>query len=113
VPAQSDPVPMPKPVPAARAPAATEPAISPSAGGATQVQLAALTSEEQAMAEWARLSHKMPELFGVRHPAVTRTEHDGKTWFRLRTGGFADVAQATAFCQRVREKGAACAIASF
>jgi hypothetical protein len=113
VPAQSDPVPMPKPVPAARLPAATEPAIAPPTGGATQVQLAALTSEEQANAEWARLSKKMPDLFGVRHPAVSRTEHDGKTWFRLRTGGFADVAQATAFCHRVREKGAACAIASF
>jgi hypothetical protein len=78
-----------------------------------QVQLAALPSEEAAMTEWQRLSRKMPDMLGARHPAVSRIERDGKTYFRLRTGGFTDVAQATAFCQRIREKGTGCTIASF
>jgi hypothetical protein len=65
------------------------------------------------MAEWRLLSHRMPDLLSARHPAVMRAEHDGKPIWRLRTGGFADVAAATAFCQQVRAKGGGCAIASF
>jgi hypothetical protein len=105
--------PEPRPVAPSRPAAVARPLTPPSGSGATQVQLAALPSEEAAMTEWARLSHRMPDMLGARHPAVSRTEHDGKVWFRLRTGGFADVADATAFCQRVREKGGGCSLASF
>ena len=116
--------PAPPPVTAApeqRAPAVAAPpaarttapvAASPSTGGA-QVQLAALSSEGAALSEWQRLAHKMPELLSSRRPAISRTEHDGRVFFRLRTGGFADIAQATSFCQHVREKGGGCSIASF
>jgi hypothetical protein len=83
------------------------------AAGAMQVQLAALASEEGAMTEWQRLSHKMPDLLAARHPAVSRSERDGKTFYRLRTGGFSDVAQATQFCERVKAKGGGCSVASF
>ena len=96
-----------KPLPPSRAVTA-----APSTGGA-QVQLAAMDTEAAAMAEWQRLSKRMPELMGSRHPAVERTEREGKTLFRLRTGGFTDVAQASAFCTQVRSKGAGCTIASF
>jgi hypothetical protein len=77
------------------------------------VQLAALASQEAAMTEWQRLSKRMPDLLASRHPAVQRVDVDGKTFFRLRTGGFADIAQATAFCTEVRAKGGGCSIASF
>ncbi len=92
-------------------PAMVKPAVAALPGAA--VQLAALGSEQAALVEWQRLAHKMPALLGDRHPAVLRADHDGKTYYRLRTGGFTDIAQATAFCEQVRAKGAGCALARF
>jgi hypothetical protein len=83
------------------------------AGGKTLVQLAALTSEDAAKSEWERLAKRMPDLLGKRQPAVSKIDRDGKTWYRLRTGGFSDIAQATAFCEQVRAKGNGCSIAAF
>lgn len=87
--------------------------VAPVTAGTTQVQLAALGSEQAALVEWQRLTHKMPALLGEKHPAVLRSERDGKTFYRLRTGGFADIADATAFCEQVRAKGGGCALARF
>ena len=50
---------------------------------------------------------------GRQAAAVSKIEHDGHTFWRLRTGGFSDTAQATLFCMRVRAKGAACSVADF
>ncbi len=77
------------------------------------VQLAALRSEDEARQEWERLAHKMPDLLAGKRPAIARTEREGQTYWRLRTGAFADAAEATAFCQRVRAKGAGCTPAAF
>ena len=85
---------------------------APAVGG-LQVQLAALGTEAAATAEWQRLSKLMPDLFASRHPDVQRADRDGKTYFRLRTGGFTNVAQATSFCTQIKAKGAGCSIASF
>ncbi len=93
-------------------PAAPAPATQ-AAGKGTLVQFAALGSEEAARAEWAHLNKRIPDLLGGRQPSFTKTERDGKTYWRVRTGGFADMAQATSFCERARAKGAACSIASF
>ena len=82
-------------------------------GGRAAVQLAALGSEQSAMLEWQRLTHRMPDLLGGRAPSVQKTEAHGKTFYRLRTGGFTDIAQATAFCQEVRAKGGGCELARF
>jgi hypothetical protein len=93
--------------------AAAEHPAHPASGKGTLVQLASLSSEDAAKVEWERLEKRMPDLLGNRQPAVTRFERDGKTFWRLRTGGFADIAQATVFCEQVRAKGSGCTIAAF
>lgn len=83
------------------------------AGKATLVQLAAVSSETAAKTEWERLQKRMPDLLDRHQPAISKTERDGRTLWRVRTGGFADVSQANSFCERVRSKGAGCSVADF
>ncbi len=103
--------------PPAMPPATTAKAAPPqaaaTASGSTLVQLAALGSEAAAMAEWQRLGKMLPDVFGDRRPTLQKAERDGKAFWRLRTTGFTDVADATAFCAKLRAKGASCTIASF
>lgn len=75
------------------------------------VQLAAVDSEGAAQSEWQRLAKRMPDLLGDHRPVVERADRDGRAVWRVRTGGFTDIAEATAFCARVRAKGAACSLA--
>ena len=90
--------------------AAAAPDLSRIAAG-PQVQLAALKSEQAALGEWDRLMRRMPELLGGRAPTVMKIARaDGKVFFRLRTSGFPDIAHATSFCEKVRAKGASCAL---
>jgi len=93
--------------PAVPSPAARQ---APAAAG-TLVQLAAVDSEGAAQTEWQRLAKRMPDLLGDRRPVVQRADREGHAVWRVRTGGFADIADATAFCARVRAKGGACSIA--
>ena len=79
----------------------------------TLVQLAAVDTEQGAQAEWQRLAKRMPDALGDRRLVLQRAERDGKAVWRVRTGGFSDVADATAFCSRLRAKGASCTIAAF
>ncbi|MDT7950251.1 MAG: SPOR domain-containing protein [Acetobacteraceae bacterium] len=95
----------------AAAPAQARPGAPPAAG-TVFVQVAAVDSEAGTQAEWQRLSHKAPDLLGDRKLSVAKTERDGKTFWRLRTGGFADIAGATEFCRKLRAKGLGCSIGS-
>lgn len=88
-------------------PVAAAPAPS---GHAATVQLAALSSEDAARGEWQALTKRLPDLLGGRQPSYSRTEHDGHTFWRVRTSGFSDAAQARGFCEKVRAKGLGCSV---
>ena len=77
------------------------------------MQVAALGSEQAARAEWERMARRWPDLFGGHHPAFSKIEHGGQVFWRVRTGGFDGVAQATMFCERLRAKGGGCSVADF
>jgi cell division septation protein DedD len=91
--------------------AATPPAAAVSRSAT--VQLAALSSEQAARGEWEALSKRMPDLLGSRQPSYSRTDRNGRTFWRVRTAGFTDVAQARGFCEKVRAKGVGCSVAEF
>ena len=101
-----------KPAPVAPPAAKSEVPPHAAAGGAI-VQLAALETEDAARSEWKRLEHRYHGLLDGRTPVFSRTEHAGKTFWRVRTGGFADAAQAVLFCERVKQKGGGCTVAGF
>jgi len=52
---------------------------------------------------------------GIEHPtpAIALTAFTQVERERLRTAGFADVNDAKSFCEKVRAKGAGCAVAEF
>jgi hypothetical protein len=105
------PLPPPSPSVAAQPAAPAAPASAPAparADGPVQVQLAAVGSEAAVQPEWNRLRARMPDLLGNRAVLVSRGERDGQPFWRVRTGGFADVAAARAFCDQVRARGFTC-----
>jgi len=109
-----------KPVVAAAAPVAEAPALrlptvqtpTPALSGAA-VQLAAFESQQAAEQDWGKMAEKMPAMFNGHTPVVERARVAGRTVYRLRTGGFASLSAATAFCKGIREKGGDCSIAAF
>ena len=97
------------PAAAAPQPAAARPAPAP--GGTIRVQLGALTSDEAARAEWDRLAARHADLLGAFRPQVVRFDREGQsTLFRLRTGGFADVAAARSFCEQMQARRVPCTV---
>jgi hypothetical protein len=99
------PLPPPPPAVAAAQPAAP---VQARADGPVQVQLAAVGSEAAVQPEWNRLRARMPDLLGSHALVVSRGERDGQPFWRVRTGGFADVAAARGFCDQVRARGFTC-----
>ncbi len=97
-------VPAPPPPPLMPAPA------QPAAGNVS-VQLGATPDEPGAEALWARLTAKFPDALAGRTPDIVPAIVKGESVWRVRVGGFADVASGEAFCASL--KGAACTVAAF
>jgi hypothetical protein len=106
----------PAPAAPAAAPAAAPPATKAAAatghGKHPVVQFASLGSGPAALAEWHRLMKAYPDILGDHTPNITKFDHDGKTYWRVRTGGFGNLADAVQLCQKVRSRGGMC-IATF
>ena len=74
------------------------------------VQLSSAKSEAQAQAEWNKLAKRMPDLLAEHRALFQKVNEPGPAPWRLRTGGFADPAQAKAFCDKIKAKGGQCAV---
>ena len=66
--------------------------------GTALVQLGAFDSEAIARTAWVRLSQKFPNLLVDRSRVVQETKRSGRTFYRLRAEGFADLNDARRFC---------------
>ena len=79
------------------------------ASGAYVAQLAALQSHAAVEPAWARLSSRAPNLFGQAHLDVELADLGQRgVYFRVRAGYFADRANASRFCERIRQMGQDC-----
>ena len=76
--------------------------------GGAFVQLGALISQPGAMREWHRLQDRLSPFLGGREPTILRAEVHGRTYWRIRTFSFADVAEANELCGRVKAAGLRC-----
>ena len=82
--------------------------VEPAPAGRLQVQLAAADTAQGAVAAWRRLRQRAPALTDGHDPAIVQAEVKGRQVWRLRTGGFPDVAAASAFCAGIRAAKADC-----
>lgn len=81
------------------------------ASGPFVAQIAALQSEASVDPAWRRLQSRAPDLFGAAHRDVERADLGARgIYFRLRAGYFADRANASRFCDRIRQMGQDCIV---
>jgi SPOR domain len=79
------------------------------ANGPYVAQLAALQSEAAVDPAWRRLSSRAPTLFAAARLDVERADLGQRgVYYRVRAGYFADRANATRFCERIRQMGQDC-----
>ncbi len=109
VPAQET-APEPAPAPTATQEAAVTPP-APIAAGNTRVQLAAVKSEDNARAEWAKMQKAHPDLLGGLSLTVESVEKSGTTFYRIQAGPLADRAAARQLCASLKGQGQDCIVA--
>lgn len=74
-------------------------------------QLAALQSEPAVEQAWRRLASRAPDLFASARMDVQRADLGQRgVYHRVRAGYFADRANATLFCDRIRQMGQDCIV---
>jgi hypothetical protein len=76
-------------------------------------QLAALQSEAAVDQAWRRLSSRAPQLFADARLDTQRADLGQRgIYYRVRAGYFADRANASRFCDRIRQMGQDCIVAA-
>lgn len=78
------------------------------ASGTRLVQLGAFDSEDIARSEWSRLAQRFPEMLEGKDRVIQQAQSGGKTFYRLRAMGFADISEARHFCSALMAGQAAC-----
>jgi sporulation related protein len=74
-------------------------------------QLAALQSEAAVQPAWQRFASRAPGLFGQARMDTQRADLGARgIYYRLRAGYFSDRANATRFCERIRQMGQDCIV---
>ncbi len=97
--------PRPLPRPATRAAfASVAPAVSPG----ELVQLGAFPEEQMAAAEWRDLLDRFPDLLEGTDRRIEQVQREDRTFWRLRAGGFADIADARRVCAALTAGQAEC-----
>jgi hypothetical protein len=76
--------------------------------GTRLVQLGAFDSPEIAAEEWERMGARFSDYMGGKTRVIQQAESGGRTFFRLRAMGFADLSDARRFCSALVAENAAC-----
>lgn len=76
--------------------------------GTRLAQLGAYESAEVAAQEWTRLSGQFSEYLADKQQVIQRAQSGGRTFYRLRAMGFADLNDARRFCSALVAENAEC-----
>lgn len=76
--------------------------------GTRLAQLGAFDSAATAEQEWQRLSKRFSEFMGGKAPVIQEAQSGGRTFWRLRAHGFADLSEARRFCAALVAERAEC-----
>lgn len=76
--------------------------------GTSLVQLGAFPNAAVAAAEWSRLSGRFGDLIGNKSRVIQSATSGGKTFYRLRAQGFAELGDARRFCAALVAEGTDC-----
>lgn len=90
------------------APTAQEVAASSLPAGTRLAQLGAYESEAIARKEWDRLSGRFGDFLKDKQRVVQKAQSGGRTFYRLRAHGFADISDARRFCAALQAEKAEC-----
>jgi hypothetical protein len=78
------------------------------AAGTRLVQLGAFDSPEVAREQWTRIEGRFGDYLNGKARIVQKAQSGGRTFYRLRAHGFADLSEARRFCSALVAEGADC-----
>lgn len=76
--------------------------------GTRLVQLGAFASDAIARDEWTKLQAKFGDYLGDKQLVIQKAESGGRTFYRLRAQGFADLSDARRLCSALKAENADC-----